>query len=60
MACVRKYRGSWVVDWRDPTGKRFIEAAEDKEAAENRLAEVIKSGKAPASVSRSKSMANGG
>jgi hypothetical protein len=49
MACVRKYRGSWVVDWRDPTGKRFIEAAEDKEAAENRLAEVIKSGKAPAS-----------
>ena len=49
MACVRKYRGSWVVDWRDPSGKRFIEAAEDKEAAENRLAEVIKSGKAPAS-----------
>jgi integrase len=49
MACVRKYRGSWVVDWRDPSGRRFIEAAEDKEAAENRLAEVIKSGKAPAS-----------
>jgi len=49
MACVRKYRGSWVVDWRDPTGKRFIEAAEEKEAAENRLAEVIRSGKAPAS-----------
>jgi integrase len=49
MACVRKWRGSWVVDWRDPSGKRFIEAAEDKQAAENRLAEVIKSDKAPAS-----------
>jgi integrase len=49
MACIRKWRGSWVVDWRDPTGKRFIEAAEDKEAAENRLAEVIRTGKAPAS-----------
>jgi len=49
MACVRKYRGSWVVDWRDPSGKRFIEAASDKGAAEKRLAEVIKSGKAPAS-----------
>jgi len=49
MACVRKWRGKWVVDWRDPSGKRFIEAAEDKSAAENRLAEVIRSDKAPAS-----------
>ena len=49
MACVRKYRGSWVVDWRDPSGKRFIETADDKDTAERRLAEVIKSGKAPAS-----------
>src|SRR5262249_44622172 len=47
MACVRKWRGKWVVDWRDPSGKRFIEAAADKSAAENRLAEVIKTGKAP-------------
>lgn len=40
-------RGLWTGE--DPSGKRFIEAAEDKEAAENRLAEVIKCGKAPAS-----------
>lgn len=49
MACVRKYRGSWVVDWRDPSGRRFIEAQEDKQTAERRLAEVINSGKAPSS-----------
>jgi len=49
MACIRKWRGRWVVDWRDPSGKRFIEAVADKTAAENRLVEVIKSGKAPAS-----------
>ena len=30
MACVRKYRGHWVVDWRDPiTKKRAIEAVEE-------------------------------
>jgi integrase len=49
MACIRKWRGSWVVDWRDPAGKRFIETAEDREAAENRLAEIIKGGKQGAS-----------
>jgi integrase len=49
MACVRKWRGKWVVDWRDPSGKRFIETVDDKASAENRLAEVIKSDKAPAS-----------
>jgi site-specific recombinase XerD len=45
MACVRKYRGKWVVDWRDPiTKKRSIEAVEEntREAAKRRLAEVIK------------------
>jgi len=49
MACIRKWRGSWVVDWRDQTGKRFIETQEDKGAAENRLAEIIKGGKQGAS-----------
>jgi integrase len=49
MACIRKWRNRWVVDWRDPSGKRFIEAVADKTAAENRLVEVITSGKAPAS-----------
>lgn len=49
MACVRKYRGAWVVDWRDPTSRRFIEVQPDKESAERRLAEVLNAGKAPAS-----------
>lgn len=50
MACIRKYRGSWVVDWRDPsTKKRTIEAVADKDSAERRLAEVIQTGKLGAS-----------
>jgi len=48
MACVRKWRRKWVVDWRDESGKRHIEAVEgDREAAEGRLAEIIKGGKKP-------------
>jgi integrase len=48
MACVRKWRGKWVVDWRDETSKRHIEAVEgDRETAEGRLAEIIKGGKKP-------------
>jgi len=50
MACVRKWRGSWVVDWRDPSGKRFIETVDgDRDVAERRLGEIIKTGKQPAS-----------
>jgi integrase len=49
MACVRKWRGNWVVDWRDPNGKRTIETCEDKDAAERRFAEVIRNGKQRAS-----------
>ena len=50
MACVRKWRGKWVVDWRDPSGKRFIETVDgDREAAERRYSEIIKKGKPPAS-----------
>ena len=49
MACVRKWRGSWVVDWRDPSGKRFIETVDgNRDAAERRLAEVVRTGKQPA------------
>src|SRR3954469_25633971 len=47
MACVRKYRGSWVVDWRDPvTKKRCIESVEEnsRDAAKRRLSEILKSG----------------
>ena len=50
MACIRKWRGAWVVDWRDPnTRKRTIEAALDKDAAETRLAQVLRTGKLGAS-----------
>jgi integrase len=47
MACARKYRGHWVVDWRDPlTKKRAIEAVEEdsREGAKRRLAEILKTG----------------
>jgi integrase len=47
MACVRKYRGHWVVDWRDPlTKKRAIEIVEEdtRDAAKRRLAEILKTG----------------
>jgi integrase len=50
MACVRKWRGAWVVDWRDPSGKRFIETVDgDRDAADRRLSEIIKTGKQSAS-----------
>lgn len=46
MACVRKYRGSWVVDWRDPSGKRHIETVEgNRDAGERRLSEIVRTGK---------------
>jgi len=48
MACVRKYRGKWAIDWRDIGGKRHIEVVEGgRDAAEVRLAEVVKGGKQP-------------
>ena len=50
MACVRKWRGKWVVDWRDPNGKRFIETVDgDRDAAKRRLGEVLKAGEKSAS-----------
>lgn len=50
MACVRKWRGKWVVDWRDPSGKRFIETVDgDRDAAKRRLGEILKSGEQAAS-----------
>jgi len=46
MACVRKWRDNWVVDWYDENKKRHIEKIEGgREDAEKRLAEVIKGGK---------------
>ena len=51
MACVRKWRGKWVVDWRDPrSGKRFIETVDgDRDAAKRRLGEILKAGEKSAS-----------
>ncbi|MDH3442636.1 MAG: site-specific integrase [Deltaproteobacteria bacterium] len=50
MACVRKWRGKWVVDWRDPSGKRFIETVDgDRDAAKRRLGEILKTGEQAAS-----------
>ena len=50
MACVRKWRDKWVVDWRDPGGKRFIETVDgDRDAAKRRLGEILKSGEQAAS-----------
>ncbi len=41
MACIRKRRGRWVVDYRDSAGYRRWESFRTREAAEDRLAEVI-------------------
>jgi integrase len=40
MACVRKWRGRWVVDYRDLSGNRKIETLSTKSEAQDRLAEV--------------------
>jgi integrase len=39
MACVRKRRGKWVVDYRDPAGKRRWETYETRKDAEAALAD---------------------
>jgi hypothetical protein len=38
MACVKKRRGRWVADYRDPTGKRHWESYDTKKEAEAALA----------------------
>ena len=42
MACVKKRRGKWVVDWRDAQGRRHWETKPDKKSANDRLSEVLK------------------
>ena len=41
MACVRKRRGKWVVDFRDGAGIRHWKTYETKRAAEDYLAKAI-------------------
>jgi integrase len=42
MGCVRKSRGKWVLDYRDATGKRYIQVSGDnKKEAERQLRQVL-------------------
>jgi len=43
MACIKKRRGKWVVDWRDSKGRRHWETKADKKVAQDRLAEILSS-----------------
>ncbi len=46
MACVRKRRGKWIIDYRDASGKRRWETVEgNRKDAEERLAKIFASGK---------------
>ncbi len=46
MACIRKRRGRWIVDYRDVSGKRRWETIEGNRAdAEERLAKIVSDGK---------------
>jgi len=41
MACIKKRRGKWVVDWRDSAGRRHWETQPDREKAKERLSEIL-------------------
>lgn len=46
MACVRKRRGKWIIDYRDAMGKRRWETIEgNRKDADDRLSKIIASGK---------------
>lgn len=46
MACIRKRRGKWVIDYRDALGKRRWETVDgNRKDAEDRLAKILASGK---------------
>ena len=42
MACVRKYRGRWVIDFRDGSGKRHIQVVESRDAGNEKLGQIAK------------------
>jgi len=46
MACVRKYRGKWVIDYRDRQGKRRIKRVRTQKEGRTLLAETLVSIKA--------------
>ena len=41
MACIRKRRGQWIVDYRDATGRRRWVTCKTKRAAEDTLSRVL-------------------
>ncbi len=41
MACIRKRRGKWVIDYRDASGKRRWETAEGNRKDPKRIAAFI-------------------
>jgi integrase len=43
MACIKKRRSKWVVDYRDTQGRRKWETKPNKKAAQERLAEILQS-----------------
>ncbi len=46
MACVKKRRGKWVIDYRDASGKRRWETTEgNRKDAEERLATIVSKGR---------------
>jgi integrase len=40
MACVRQYRGNWIVDWRDEKKKRHLDQVANEAEGHRRLAEL--------------------
>jgi integrase len=40
MACVRQYRGNWIVDWRDEKKKRHLDQVASEAEGHRRLAEL--------------------
>src|SRR5262249_54918377 len=40
MACVRQYRGKWIVDWRDEKKKRHLDQVANEAEGLRRLAEL--------------------
>jgi integrase len=41
MACVREYRGRWVADWRDESGRRFVRPFADQSTATQYLGKIL-------------------
>src|SRR5438876_9911763 len=48
MACIRRRRNRWVVDWRDPLGKRRWVSCASRKEAETVLEETLREARHPA------------